>query len=93
MNATAPDATALTLPSPGIPGEGSKTNLASTRSRFGNHGGKLPKHLLPTILRTLECLIAKLLGDFKAGMLEEDARSFAIRFETEADLSIGQRTG
>src|SRR4029077_11078539 len=43
-----------------------------------DHAGKPLKHFLPADLSSPERLFAPGLGDIKAGMLEEDARSVAI---------------
>jgi hypothetical protein len=53
-----------------------------------DYGRKLPEHLRPTELGTPKCLIAPRLGDVEPRMLEEEARSFAVRLEPEADPRI-----
>jgi hypothetical protein len=44
-----------------------------------DYGGKLPEHLRPTDLGTLERLFAERLGDVEARVLEEDTRPVAVR--------------
>jgi hypothetical protein len=56
----------------------------SATSQARDHAGKPLKHFLPADLRSPECLFAPRLGDVKAGMLEEDASSVAVGFESVA---------
>jgi hypothetical protein len=49
-----------------------------------DHAGKLLKHFLPADLRSPERLFAPWLGDVKAEMLEEDASSVSVGFESVA---------
>ncbi len=50
--------------------------LATSQAR--NRAGKALKHFLPADLSSPERSLTPGLGDVKAGMLEEDARSVAI---------------
>ena len=58
-----------------------------------DYGGKLPEHFRPTEFGTPKCLIAPLLGDVEARVLEEDTRPLAVRFEPEAHPRIGEPAG
>src|SRR5688572_3862333 len=53
-----------------------------------DYGGKMPEHLRPAELRSLERLIAPRMGEVEAGVLENQARAVAVRLESKGHPRI-----